>query len=152
MPLTTDLNVSPYFDDYDPAKNYYRILFRPSVAVQARELTQAQSILQAQIERFGDNIFSEGTVISGCDNPIRIPNFQYVRVSDTFISNANSFATDITNEYVLVGTTSNVRAVALVSKNGSILNYPNTNRFYLKYLKNGSNNEYTFTSGETIEI
>lgn len=152
MPLTTDFNVSPYFDDYDPAKNYYRILFRPSVAVQARELTQSQSILQAQIERFGDNIFKEGAVISGCDNPIRIPNFGYVRVADTFTSNANSSVTDYDSTYLLVGATSNVRAVALVSKSGSLLNYPDTNRFYLKYLQNGSNNQYVFSSGETIQI
>ena len=52
MPLNTNLNVSPYFDDFDPTKNYSRILFRPGTAVQARELTQIQSILQDQIENF----------------------------------------------------------------------------------------------------
>ena len=45
MALQTDLNVFPYYDDYDPAKNFYRILFQPGVAVQARELNQLQSIL-----------------------------------------------------------------------------------------------------------
>ena len=38
--LDTNFNVSPYFDDYDTEKNFYRLLFRPSTAVQARELTQ----------------------------------------------------------------------------------------------------------------
>ena len=40
MALEKDLNVPPYFDDYDEDKNFHRILFRPSTAVQARELTQ----------------------------------------------------------------------------------------------------------------
>ena len=41
--LSTNFNVSPYFDDYDEDKDFYRILFRPSVAVQARELTSQQT-------------------------------------------------------------------------------------------------------------
>ena len=52
MPLNTDLNVAPFFDDYNPNNQYYRILFRPGVALQARELTQTQSMLQNQIEQF----------------------------------------------------------------------------------------------------
>ena len=54
MPSPTDFNLTPTFDDYDPAKKFHRILFRPSFAVQARELTQSQSILQNQIERLSD--------------------------------------------------------------------------------------------------
>ena len=57
MPIETNLNIAPYFDDFDETKNFHRVMFRPSVAVQARELTQLQTILQNQIERFGDNIF-----------------------------------------------------------------------------------------------
>ena len=53
MAIETDLNVSPYYDDYDESKDYHRVLFKPAVALQARELTQAQTILQTQIERFG---------------------------------------------------------------------------------------------------
>jgi len=59
MPINTNLNQSPYFDDYDQDKQFNRILFKPGFAVQARELTQLQSILQNQIEQFGDNIFKE---------------------------------------------------------------------------------------------
>ena len=53
MPNKTDLNVTPYYDDYDPDKKYHKVLFRPSVPVQARELTQLKTILQNQVERFG---------------------------------------------------------------------------------------------------
>ena len=65
MPLETNFNVSPYFDDYNENKNYYKILFRPAVAVQARELNQMQTILQKQIDRFGQHIFREGTIVLG---------------------------------------------------------------------------------------
>ena len=62
MPQITDLNVAPYYDDFDKDDNFHRILFVP-LAVQARELTQLQSILQNQIERFGRHMFQEGTVV-----------------------------------------------------------------------------------------
>ena len=49
MALSTDFNVNPYYDDYSEDKGYYRILFRPGYAVQAREVTQLQTILQKQV-------------------------------------------------------------------------------------------------------
>jgi hypothetical protein len=63
MPKEINLNVSPYFDDFDQNKNYYKVLFKPGFPVQARELTTLQSILQDQIEKFGDHIFKEGSVV-----------------------------------------------------------------------------------------
>ena len=66
MPIDTNLNQTPFFDDFDESKNYHRVLFRPAVPVQARELTQLQTILQNQIERFGDHLFIEGTIVKGC--------------------------------------------------------------------------------------
>ncbi len=63
MPQETNLNISPYFDDFDQNKNYYKVLFKPGYPVQARELTTLQSILQNQIEKFGDHIFKEGAKV-----------------------------------------------------------------------------------------
>ena len=54
MPSKTDFNVSPYYDDFSQAKNFHRVMYRPGFAVQARELTQSQTILQNQVEKFGD--------------------------------------------------------------------------------------------------
>ena len=59
----TDLNVAPYYDDFDPNDNFHRVLFRPGFAVQARELTTLQSILQNQIERHGRHFFKEGSMV-----------------------------------------------------------------------------------------
>ena len=67
--MALDFNTEPYFDDYSAAKDFYRILFRPSYAVQARELTQIQTILQNQVSRFGDHVFKNGSqVIPGSVN------------------------------------------------------------------------------------
>ena len=63
MPQNTNLNVSPYFDDFDSSKNYNRVLFKPGTPVQARELTTLQSILQGQVEQFGKHIFREGSMV-----------------------------------------------------------------------------------------
>ena len=57
--MTINFNVDPYYDDFDANKNYHRILFKPGYAVQARELTQSQTILQNQITSFADAIFAE---------------------------------------------------------------------------------------------
>jgi len=65
--LTTNFNVDPYYDDYNETDNYYRILFRPGYGVQARELTQLQTMLQTQVDRFGEHIFREGSVVKGCE-------------------------------------------------------------------------------------
>lgn len=61
--LTTDFNVTPYYDDYDEENNYYRVLYKPGFAVQARELTQMQTILQKQIDRFGKHVFRDGSIV-----------------------------------------------------------------------------------------
>ena len=63
MAKNTNLNVSPYFDDFDESKNYNRVLFKPGYPVQARELTTLQSILQNQVEKLGHYFFKEGSVV-----------------------------------------------------------------------------------------
>ena len=63
MAQKTDLNVNPYYDDFDAADNFYKVLFKPGYPVQARELTTLQSILQNQIEDFGSHIFKEGSIV-----------------------------------------------------------------------------------------
>ena len=63
MPQKTNLNINPYYDDFDADKNFYRVLFKPGFPVQARELTTLQSIFQNQIESFGSHIFKEGSMV-----------------------------------------------------------------------------------------
>ena len=63
--MARNFNTSPYYDDFDPSKNFHRILFKPGYAVQARELTQSQTILQHQVSKFAEAIFQKNTPISG---------------------------------------------------------------------------------------
>jgi hypothetical protein len=81
--MSVNLTTSPYYDDFDSTKNFYRILFKPGVPIQARELTQLQTILQHQIKRFASHIFVDGTRTSkDTSNPTGIiPNVRdYVAV------------------------------------------------------------------------
>ena len=54
-----------YKDDFADSDNYHRILFNSGKALQARELTQLQTIIQEEITRFGSNIFVDGGVVNG---------------------------------------------------------------------------------------
>lgn len=58
-----NLDTSPYFDDFDEEKEFYKVLFKPGFPVQARELTTLQSILQNQISKFGEHFFKEGSMV-----------------------------------------------------------------------------------------
>ena len=65
MSLNTNFNVNPYYDDFDEDKKFLRLLFKPGYAVQARELTQLQTLLQNQTSRFGNHVFKNGSIVTG---------------------------------------------------------------------------------------
>ena len=71
-------NINPYYDDFEEDKGFLRILFKPGYPVQARELTQAQSILQNQISSISDHIFKNGSRVLG--GTIGIRTAQYIKV------------------------------------------------------------------------
>jgi hypothetical protein len=98
--MAINLGTSPYYDDFDIEQNFHRILFKPGYAVQARELTQLQTILQNQIQRFGDFVFKDGSVVVGCSET-----FQF-SVPFVKIKNTNAAGTLITgNAYTALQTT-----------------------------------------------
>jgi hypothetical protein len=82
MALITNFNQDPYYDDFDDDKNFYRVLFKPGNAVQARELTQLQTIIQDQIKKFGDHMFQTGSIVSG--GQIVIQNTAYINIASTY--------------------------------------------------------------------
>ena len=61
--LTSNTFSGTYKDDFADSAGYHRILFNSGRSLQARELTQMQTILQNQISRMGNNIFKEGSVV-----------------------------------------------------------------------------------------
>ena len=84
MSQKTNLNVSPYFDDFDKDKNFQNILFRPGYALQAREMSQIQSLLKHKIEKVGDHLFEDGAMV--------VPGQLSLFVRYTAIRVQNSFA------------------------------------------------------------
>jgi hypothetical protein len=61
--MSQNFNIAPYYDDFDETKQFYKVLFRPGVAVQTREVNQLQSILQNQVSKLGDHLFKEGSMV-----------------------------------------------------------------------------------------
>jgi hypothetical protein len=78
----TNFNVAPYYDDFDPKNNFLKILFKPSYAIQARELTQLQSALQNQITQFGSHVFKEGSIVLGGSSTIKQVSYIDVRTNN----------------------------------------------------------------------
>jgi hypothetical protein len=150
MATKLNLNTFPYYDDFDLNKNFHRVLFKPGFAVQARELTQLQSILQDQIKRFGDNIFKEGSVISGCPESTNF-GVDVVKILDT-----DTAGQEITDEELLalegkifIGSNDNVRAVVKKIATGN-----ETTTFkalFLQYISQGdSGTSETFVADEIL--
>lgn len=93
-----NFNVDPYYDDFDPNKNYHRILFKPGRAVQARELTQSQTILQDQITKFANHIFKQNTPVTGGQVTVN-NNSIYIKLNTTYNDN-DVVAADFLNQII----------------------------------------------------
>jgi len=149
MSQKTDLNVSPYFDDFDPAKNFYRVLFKPGFPVQSRELTTLQSILQGQIESFGSHFFKEGSVVIP-GNVIYDPEYYAVKINDLHLGlDVGVYLKDLIGKKIK-GQTSQVTAIIknVVTKEESV---DDSYTLFVKYLTSDVNNTPNpFSSGETL--
>lgn len=87
---------APFFNDWDETKKYLQMLFTPGRALQARELTQLQTMLQVQIDRFGSHIFKNGSPVGGGTTTTH-SDIQYIRLDP-------NAATDNVSDYsTLVG-------------------------------------------------
>ena len=149
MPQQTNLNVAPYFDDFDAANDYHKVLFKPGYPVQARELTQLQSILQNQVKRHGSHMFKEGSIVipgqlSYSDD------FPTLQLTSTFASEEidPSQFYDATNPVTITGVTSGVKAYVIGFQAATATTQP---ILYLNYYKTGSDNSSTtFSDAENI--
>jgi len=150
MPQETNLNVSPYFDDFDSSKDYYKVLFKPGYPIQARELTSLQSILQNQVEQYGKHIFKEGSVVLGGDISYDSP-FYCVEIESSFNGSPISLYYDQLLGKRIVGSTSGVSA-EIVYTITDIESERQNYTLYLKYLGSGGVDftNKTFQDGETL--
>ena len=148
--MTINFNTNPYYDDYDETKDFYRILFRPGVAVQARELTQIQTILQKQVSRIGDHLFKNGSqIIPGSvnvDNQVH-----FAKLESTY--NSVEVTTYLTNfsDLIITGETSGVTAVVLDSSECNCVIDGTVPTLYFKYESTASDGETKrFLPGENL--
>ena len=140
-------------DDFDETKNYHRILFRPGYAVQARELTQLQTALQAQIDRHGQYSFKDGSRVVNGKVTLNVE-YDFVKIESSFThSTAGALNADnYLSEFVgttITGATNGVTAEVLeVVAKGDASN-PAT--LYVKYTNSGTNNTTSvFANGEEL--
>ena len=141
-----DFNTEPYNDDYSEDKNFHRILFRPSFAVQARELTQLQTILQKQIQRHGDHIFKNGAMVVPGQVSVDTE-ADYVKLQAIYSGVAvETFLTSLLGKK-LVGSSGVIAEV--IKTQSQEESDPTT--IYVKYITSGTNNTTkTFVAEEVL--
>ena len=151
MAQQTNLNVSPYFDDFDANNNYHKVLFKPGYPVQARELTGLQSILQNQIDKFGQHFFKEGAkVIPG--NTAYTKNYHCLEINNTHLGFPVDYYIEQLVDRKIVGLNSGVTAI--ISK---IVKSDESERghltLYISYISTGvieGNEVKEFQDGELL--
>ena len=149
MPQETNLNVAPYFDDFDPQQNYYKTLFKPGFPVQARELTGLQSTLQNQVEQVGNHLFKEGAKVIPGDLTY-VKDFFGIQIEPEFLGIPVGIYLDQLVGTIITGRSSNVtaRVVTYITEDES---ERGTYTLYVNYENSAENNESgTFFSGEVL--
>ncbi|AIX14688.1 virion structural protein [Synechococcus phage ACG-2014d] len=141
MPQNTNLNVTPYYDDFDKDKNFYKVLFRPGFPIQARELTTMQSIMQNQIEGMGTHFFKEGAMVIpgqiGYDLQVNA-----ILLQQNFLgADIESYREQLTGK-TITGVTTGIKAKVLysVSSNESDRGYVT---LYVKYIDSADSTSET---------
>ena len=148
MPEIKNLNVAPYFDDFSESNNFVKTLFRPGFAIQARELSQLQTVLQNQIERHGSHVFKEGAMV--VPGQISLLNMATLKLENTFsgetIDPSQYFNDD--TPILITGATSGVTAKVVGFTVGTTTEQP---LLHVAYEGTGTDNEtFTFADGENI--
>tara|TARA_B110000908_G_scaffold152007_1_gene187256 strand:- start:770 stop:5953 length:5184 start_codon:yes stop_codon:yes gene_type:complete len=150
--MTIKFNVEPYYDDFEtatavdgltPKEKYNKILFRPGHAVQARELTQLQSILQNQVTQVSNNLFKEGSLV--------IPGHSTIEGSLDYVKLDSINATDMTQLKSLIFTDGHVSSpltARVVHAEAASGLDPVT--LYVKYTSTGNAGKSKFVSSDSI--
>lgn len=141
----TNISTAPWYDDFDETKNFYQILFKPGVSVQARELTQLQSILRDQIAKFGKHIFKQGSVVipGAVNSDLHVP---FAKLQATFSGTPINLS--LFDGQLVEGVTNGVRAQVKYIETATGTD-PHT--LYLVYTRgSGATGINTFVDGEEI--
>jgi hypothetical protein len=150
MAQNTNLNVTPYYDDFDKAKNFYRVLFRPGFPIQARELTTMQSLLQNQVESVGSHLFKDGAMVIPGQVGYDL-NVAAIMLQESFLgADVELYRSQLTGK-IITGLATGVKAKVLysISSAESDKNYIT---LYVKYIESGGeqNTQQTFGNNEQL--
>ena len=150
MAQNTNLNVTPYYDDFDKTKNFYRVLFRPGFPIQARELTTMQSIMQNQVENVGSHLFKDGAMVIPGQIGYDL-NVDAIQLQESFLgADVENYRSQL-NGKIIEGLTSGVKAKVLfsISASDSSKGYIT---LYVKYIESGGtgNTQSTFSNNEQV--
>ena len=146
--FTSNTLSSLYNDDFDPFNNYHQILFNTGRALQARELTQLQTMIYAELSRLGKNVFKEGAVVNPGSTSIN-SNYSYVKIAST---NAGGFFANIPVGAIFKNPETEVEAqVIQVFPAGTDFLF---DTLYVQYIGSGSaepsSEAVVFGDGETL--
>ena len=147
MAISTDLNVTPYFDDFDANNQYERVLFKPAVPVQARELNQIQSTLLNQVEKGFDHFLADGAIVTGVAKTYR--NIDYIKIKDAFPANnstVNIF--DFANGHIVDATSNLIMSIDSV-RDGFEVKNPDLKTIYGRYTSTGNT---TLANGSVTDV
>ena len=85
MPQETNLNVSPYFDDFDKDKNFKKVLFKPALQYSNENFLPCNRFCKIRLNSFGTHFFKEGSkVIPG--NLTYNSDYRCVQIESTYLS------------------------------------------------------------------
>jgi hypothetical protein len=143
---TVNKSRSPYFDDYNRDKGFHEILYTPAKAVQVRELNQIQSMFNEQIQRFGDHVFEDGSVVIPGETNYDLE-LKYVRVSINNYSNVvNQLGSTNINLVGTSGITANVKLFTVPES-------PDVSTFYVEYINSSTGGDQAvFADSETLNV
>ena len=150
MPQNTNLNISPYYDDFDKDNNFYKVLYRPGYPIQARELTTMQSILQNQVESMGSHMFKDGAMVIPGQVGYDLDSKAVLLQASFLGTNVEQYREQL-NGKIVTGLTTGIKAKVLfsISAAESERGYIT---LYLKYITSGGDDsdERSFVENEQL--
>ena len=144
MPI--NFNIEPYYDDFDETKKFLRLLFRPGYPVQARELTQVQSLLQSQISKHADHMFKQGAMVI----PGQVSyedDFKFVKLQSIYNGTDVNLYIDEVLGKELVGNSTGVRAFVVHIEKQTETDPPT---LYVRYTTSGVDQNGEPTESKTF--
>lgn len=140
--MTTNISNAPYYDDFTTENDFHQILFKPSYPVQARELTQLQSILKDQIAKFGSHVFKHGSVVIPGNSNSNL-NVCYVRLESTNID-----ISKLENKTVI----GNITGLRGIIRKGIAAGGGDPDTLYVSYYNSGTSGERVFLNSEELDV